>query len=144
MTDTPSQKNIALAKRLFEIADHLSTHKQLPDQTEWSHVRKLAKSLMRAVTASERRRAFEAQRAIVDKDVMRSEMHFELVDREANAARVVERQRFLYERPVAQNGLSQAFDRAASSASFVQAALVALCPHTNPPSRGCALICNEC
>lgn len=138
------RKRVLLAKRLFNIADHLASHNSLPEETTWNDVRKIAKSLMRAVTQAERQQEADAKRALVERDVMRSEMHGELVDREANAARVAERQRFLYERPLAQNGLAQAFERASASASFVEAALVALCPHAHPPSRGCEVVAKGC
>ena len=70
-------------------------------------------------------------------DAMRSEIHAELVDREANTARVAERQRFLFERTSAQPGQLSAYDRASASAAYVEAALVALCPHSSTHSAGC-------
>jgi hypothetical protein len=60
------------------------------------------------------------------------------VDREANAARVSDRQRFLFERAAAQAGQAAASERAAQSAFFVESALVSLCPHHPcPPASGC-------
>ena len=85
----------------------------------------------------ERNAAYLKSRAVIEKDQLRAEMHCELVDREANAARVAERQRFLFERSMAQPGQASAGERASASALYVEAALVALCPHSTPRSPGC-------
>ena len=89
------------------------------------------------LTQTKRTLHFEKLRATAERDVLRAEVHAELVDREANAARVAERQRFLFERSVALPGQLSACDRAGASAAFVEAALVALCPQTTVPSPGC-------
>jgi hypothetical protein len=75
-------------------------------------------------------------RHTIESDLLRAEVHSELVDREANAARVADRQRFLWERSVALPGQAAAGDRAAASAAYVEAALSALCPHSTPRSNG--------
>lgn len=66
--------------------------------------------------------------ALAQKDLLRSEIRAETVDREANSARVLERQRVLFERSCAQQGSLAAFDRAAASAGYVEAALASLSP----------------
>lgn len=76
-------------------------------------------------------------RHTAEKDVLKAELHCEAVDREANAARVAERQRFLFERAVALPGQSEASERASASAAFVEAALASLCPHDLLPAAGC-------
>lgn len=76
-------------------------------------------------------------RHTAEKDVLKAELHCEAVDREANAARVAERQRFLFERAVALPGQGDASERASASAAYVEAALASLCPHTLPPAAGC-------
>ena len=93
--------------------------------------------LQQALQSEQREHAFLEARAVMEKDQLRSELHCELVDREANAARVIERQRFLFERSTAQPGQSSAAERASASALYVEAALVALCPHSTPRSPGC-------
>ena len=75
--------------------------------------------------------------AMVEKDVLRAEIHCELIDVAANAARVAERQAALFERSQALNGSASAFDRAAASASFVESALHSLCPHNYSRAPGC-------
>ena len=72
-----------------------------------------------------------------ERDVMRTELHLEAVDREANSARVMERQRFLFERSSALPGQADASDRANASAAYVESALSALCPHAVQPTSGC-------
>ena len=89
------------------------------------------------LTQTKRTLHFEKLRATVERDALRAEVHAELVDREANAARVAERQRFLFERSAALPGQLSASERAGASAAFVEAALVALCPQTAVTSSGC-------
>ena len=108
-----------------------------------SEVRSAAKRLNKILQGVARHRTFEKARSTAELDALRSEMHTELVDREANAARVAERQRFLFERSSAQNGQAVAAERAAQSAAFVEAALVSLCPHTASQSPGCSQLAAE-
>lgn len=137
-----AKKRIALARRLYEIAGHLETHGELPEDASWSAVRKLAKSLMRNVASMERDAEHAKKQALAERDLLKSEVHMELVDRDANAARVAERQRFLFDRAHIAQTRSLANDHASASAAFVEAAIVALCPHHNPPSHGCEVIAN--
>tara|TARA_B100000575_G_scaffold30381_1_gene20460 strand:+ start:911 stop:1321 length:411 start_codon:yes stop_codon:yes gene_type:complete len=129
-----------MSKHLHEICDHMEKHGTLPADTTWSDVRKVSKSLMNAVLSAERTHAAERARAMKEQDMLRNEAHIDQVDREANAARVAERQRFLYDRVSTAPGKANAYERAPASAAYVEAALVALCPHTNAPSRGCETI----
>eukprot|EP00662_Eupelagonemidae_sp_cell21_P034308 gene34308-59036_t len=64
-------------------------------------------------------------------------MRAELVDRQANAARVADRQRALFERGVAQSGQLQASERAKASAGYIEAALTTLCPFSVAQPGGC-------
>jgi hypothetical protein len=72
-------------------------------------------------------------RARVETDIMHAEMQSEHVDREANAARIAERQRFLFQRNAA-IGDASAYDRAVMGANYVETALVTLCPHPATPT----------
>lgn len=69
--------------------------------------------------------------------MLRAELHGELVDREANAARVNERQKYLFERAEAQTHQSSAHERAAASAAYLEAALQSLDVHVQQPQVGC-------
>ena len=126
---------LSMSKSLYEAADAAIRN---DSQIDLAAVRSTAKKLNKLLLGLARQQNFEKTRSTTENDVLRAEMHAELVDREANAARVAERQRFLFERAAAQQGQAAAGDRAAQSAAFVEAALVSLCPHTTPISPGCA------
>ena len=130
-----AKEGLSLTKNLFEAADTAINDSESLDPTS---VRSAAKRLNKLLQSLARQQCIEKARATAELDTLRAEMHAELVDREANGARVAERQRFLFERHAAQNGQASAADRAAQSAAFVEAALVSLCPHTTPHSPGCA------
>lgn len=89
------------------------------------------------IIALQRALAAERSRTLSERDIANSEMHAELVDREANSARVSERQRFLFERNSSLPGQSTAADRAVGAVHYVEAALVALCPHESASGGGC-------
>lgn len=77
-------------------------------------------------------------RNTAERDILSMEMHHELVDREANAARTADRQRYIFERSSALTGQLSAFDKASQSTAFVESAVANLCPYaTNNPSTGC-------
>ena len=137
-TSTPAAEGLSLTKQLYqqlqkgaekiplsELSVHLKTLNRL-----FSEQDKALKGLKRTLDD-------QSKRHVIELDSLRSEIHCELVDREANAARIIERQRFLFERSVAQPGQLHGHDRAAASAAYVEAALSALCPHTITPSSGC-------
>lgn len=137
-TTTPCTEGLSLTKQLHqrlqkgsdaispqELATHLKTLNRLFSQQDQAF-----KGLKRTLDD-------QKNRHIIEMDSLRSELHGELVDREANAARIVERQRLLFERSVAQPGQLHGHDRATASAAYVEAALVALCPYTVPPLSGC-------
>lgn len=75
-----------------------------------------------------------------EQDLLRAELRAESVDREANAARTVERQRVLFERITMPEGTLRAFDRAAASAGHVEAALASLSPVQPSRSEGSAVL----
>ena len=96
---------------------------------------KQAKMANAVLAEASRSMAQERTRATVEKDALRAEMHAELVDREANAARVAERQRVLFERGSALAGQAGAQERAYASAAFVEAAVASLCPNAGIKPR---------
>ena len=130
-----AQEGLGLTKNLFEAADNAINDNEPLDS---GVVRSTAKRINKLLQTMARQQSVEKARATAELDTLRAEMHAELVDREANGARVAERQRFLFERNAAQNGQASASDRAAQSAAFVEAALVSLCPHTTTHASGCA------
>lgn len=108
------------------------------DQRAIAELRAIATDLHTTALADARRSADAASHARVQLDILRTEINSELVDREANAARIAERQQFLFQRASALPGQLTAAERAVASATYVEAALVALCPHVHVPMSGCA------
>ena len=135
-------EGLRATKHLFETME-AALQTSSPAELNLKEIRNTAKRLNKLLQTLARQKAYEDARATAELDTLRSEMHAELVDREANAARVAERQRFLFERHTAQAGQASAAERAAQSAAFVEAALVSLCPHITPQSAGCAQLAAE-
>ena len=102
-------------------------------------LKKLAADANKAIQAMQRIAKDEALRADVRENVLREAVRDELIDREANAARIQDRQRLLLEQAGATETLS-AFDRAATSASSVEASIAALCPHQTRVASGVAVL----
>lgn len=98
---------------------------------------KIINELHKQLKTIERKQTVNAARRVAEYDCLRSAMHCELVDREANAARISDRQRFLWERSNAQAGQASAAERAGASAAYVEFALASLCPHVLARSAGC-------
>lgn len=94
-------------------------------------------AVLQSLDALKSTTAADHARTRAEQDTLKAEMHAELVDREANAARVQERQRFLFERSTSLPGQSTAADRAIGAVHHIEAALVALCPHNAPRFTGC-------
>jgi hypothetical protein len=103
-------------------------------------LRDLAKSLYKMLKKAARANEDAKRRSRAELDVLRTEMELDRIDREANSARIVERQKFLFERTGTVPGKALSFERAFASAAFVEQALVNLCTHANFPSRGSQLL----
>ena len=67
-------------------------------------------------------------------------MRDELIDREANAARVLDRQRLLAE---GRDGAGAVFERALATAQQVEANIGALCPYQAQRAPGVALLAGQ-
>jgi len=100
-------------------------------------LRRLSRAAEREAAALKRREAFAKERAGIEKDVLREEIRSDMVDREANAARVAERQRILFGRTCALAGQLSSNDSAATSANYIEKALSSLCPNYGGLSSGC-------
>lgn len=96
---------------------------------------KLAAEANRAVQSMQRLAHLEARRAEISQGVLREAMRDELIDREANAARVLDRQRALAE---SQNCGTVVLDRALASARSIEASIGALCPNQLSIAAGVA------
>tara|TARA_B110000902_G_scaffold1636_1_gene1750 strand:- start:195 stop:650 length:456 start_codon:yes stop_codon:yes gene_type:complete len=106
---------------------------------DWAALKKLAADANRAVQAMQRLAHVEARRAEVSQGILREAVRDELIDREANAARVLDRQRALAE---SQHCATVVFDRSLTSARNVEASIGALCPNQLRVAAGVANLAN--
>lgn len=90
-----------------------------------------AAQLAKLLKQARRRAEHERARVQAERDILKLEMEAELVDREANSARVLDRQRLLYGRTVALPGQPNVFEKAMLSAALVEAAINVITPHTS-------------
>ena len=123
----------ALHKRLRELEDE-SFRKTHNDEIDWKPLKKLAADANKAVQAMQKHAQDEATRADVRENVLREAVRDELIDREANAARVVEKQRAFLEG----QGQLGAYDKALTTANAVEACVAQLCPHQTQRAPGVA------
>ena len=112
-------RSIRLCAEVIHSTDHENTNRHVTDKLQ---------SLFRELNALKRQYEDVQARMRVERDILSIEMHNELVDREANAARVAERQRGMFERASALKGQLDAFDKANQSAACVESAVANLCP----------------
>lgn len=105
----------------------------------WVELKALAAKANKAVQAMQRLGRDEAVRADVRHGILREAVRDELIDREANAARVLDRQRTLAE---AQRDGATVLERSLTSARGVEAAIGSLCPHQVHVAPGVALLAN--
>ena len=99
--------------------------------------RRLLVRIRKCLARQQRELVHAKNRARAEIDLLRSELHGELVDREANAARVKERQRYIFDGLSALDGQATAYERAHASAAYVEAALVSLDVNAQTAGHGC-------
>jgi len=136
--DAPSI--VSLSEQLTATLSRFATDSHTPSRSDLAKLNVLASTMHQLILCDARNAADAATQARLQLDLLRSEINSELVDREANAARIVERQQFLFQRSSALIGQSSAADRACASALYVEAALASLCPHVNTPMSGCTVL----
>lgn len=120
-----------LYKRLNELeeAESIGALETSPGSfCDWPALKTLAADANKAIQALRRHALDEATRADVRESILREAMHNELIDREANAARVLDRQRTLLEAR-ASGGLEDVYERAIQSAMQIDAGIASLCPY---------------
>jgi len=130
----------ALHKRLREAEEHegVGALEISPSSYfDWAALKKLAADANRAVQAMQRLARDEAVRADVRQGILREAVRDELIDREANAARVLDRQRTLAE--MQHDGVA-VLERSIASARAVEAAVGSLCPHHVSMASGVAVL----
>ena len=134
--ETPSL--LQLTEKLHTTLSRLAA--TLPETDTLRELQHIADSLHAHALCDARQAADAAAQTRVQMDILRLEINSELVDRDANAARIAERQQFLFQRASALPGQATAAERAVASAAYVETALVSLCPHVGMPMAGCAVL----
>jgi hypothetical protein len=127
----------ALHKRLREQEEE-SLRKTHNDHIDWEPLKKLAADANKAIQAMQRHASDDAVRADVRENILREAVRDELIDREANAARVQDKQRTLFEGRDA--AALSAFDRANQQVATVEASIAALCPHQLQRAPGVSVL----
>lgn len=95
---------------------------------------KVLKTAQSTISSLRRHNFNQKVRHTAEKDIMQAELANEQVDRSANAIRISDRQKQLYERSVHQN--VSILDTAVSAAGFIENSLSSLCPHANSKADG--------
>jgi len=110
---------------------------------EFVRLKKLAARANKAVQSIQRHAQDENVRAGVRENVLREAVRDDLIDREANAARVMDKQRLLSEQAASASSSSNAsstFERAMQAAASVESSIALLCAHQARRAPGVALL----
>jgi hypothetical protein len=117
-----------LHKRLRELEEE-SLRKTHNDHIDFKELKKLAAGANKAIQAMQRHASDDAVRADVRENILREAVRDELIDREANAARVHDKQRAL-----------SALEKANQTVAGVEASLASLCPHQLQRAPGVSVL----
>ena len=102
----------------------------------FKELKKLASDANKAIQAMQRLARDEALRADVRHSILREAVRDELIDREANAARVAERVRLVGDTEKS----ASVWERGNQLAAVVEASIASLCPHQTRHGAGVALL----
>jgi len=105
---------------------------------DYPELKRLAADANKAIQAMQRHSSDNALRADVRENILREAVRDELIDREANAARVQDRQRALFEGRDA--AALNAFDRANQTVAAIEASVASLCPHQLQRAPGVSVL----
>jgi len=126
-----------LWKRLDSLAKGGDERVSACEPSVFEELRTVAFQANKAVQAMQRCAAQSATTFDVREAILREAVRDELIDREANAARVFDRQRARVEDRADELA---AFDRAHASAQQIEAGVGALCPHQAARAAGVSLL----
>tara|TARA_B110000902_G_scaffold15277_1_gene17988 strand:- start:2 stop:490 length:489 start_codon:yes stop_codon:yes gene_type:complete len=107
---------------------------------EITKLKRLAADANRSVQAIRRCTATKKIQTAVELNLLRAAVQGELVDREANSARILDRQRVIFDNLSAKTPSSVAFDRAAIAVQSIESELAKLCPNRIIKGIGVALL----
>lgn len=133
--DAHAKQALGSTKSLWKRLDALA--KASDDPAVFEELRTLAYQANKAVQAMQRCAAQSVTTCDVREAILREAVRDELIDREANAARIFDRQRTRVEDRA--DALA-AFDRAHASVRQIEAGIGALCPHQVSHVPGVALL----
>jgi len=127
-----------LHKRLKALEEGCAGTSESSQQTEFKALKKLAAESNRSIQAMNRAGVDEAVRANVRENLLREAVRDELIDREANAARVADKQRTLLEGQGP--SVLTAFDRSIVLAKTIEVATTKLFTYQVECTSGVALL----
>jgi hypothetical protein len=126
-----------LHKRLRELEAEDAESDDHKYNIDWKPLKKLAVDTNRAIQAVQRHASAESICTQVRENILREAVRDDMIDREANAARILDKQRTMLE----SNGSgSIIFEKARVAAYSVESAIAALCPHQTKHSTGVPLL----
>jgi hypothetical protein len=126
-----------LHKRLRELEEE-SLRKTHNDHIDFKELKKLAAGANKAIQAMQRHASDDAVRADVRENILREAVRDELIDREANAARVHDKQRAMFE---GRDSVAlSALEKANQTVAGVEASLASLCPHQLQRAPGVSVL----
>tara|TARA_Y100000389_G_scaffold71280_1_gene68003 strand:+ start:2001 stop:2447 length:447 start_codon:yes stop_codon:yes gene_type:complete len=129
-----------LHKRLREWEER-EAESDSPPSVDYTELKKLAADANKAVQAMQRHASDDAVRANVRENILREAVRDELIDREANAARILEKQRAFFEGKDA--GTLKALERVNQTVANVEASIASLCPHQLQRAAGVSVLAEE-
>ena len=137
LMDAQAKVALGATKRLHQGLGKLGSDREGFSDDDLTGLRTMAASANKAVQAMQRIARDQAVQADVREGILREAVRDELIDREANAARVLDRQRQLVD---GRGDASTVFERALQSAQQIEASLGALCPYQAPTAPGVAVL----
>lgn len=135
LMDKHAKKALSATKNLHKRLRELEGS---PSEPDWPTLKKLAADANKAIQAMQRHASDDAVRADVRENILREAVRDELIDREANAARVADKQRAAFEGRDA--AALTAFDRANQMVAGVEASVASLCPHQLQRAVGVSIL----
>lgn len=131
-----AKSSLASTKRIHASIKKHEADGTSPDTHELKEWRTVVAAANKELSRMVKKLANQDERHKVEMAMINEEVRGELVDREANNARVAERFRMQLDR----ENSSLSFDRALNSASVVESSIAALCPHVNGMSSGTVML----
>ena len=137
-SETHTKVALSATKKLWRSLDALSKKKGgRLEASDFKELKSLALTSNLQIQILKKKVIMEYTEADIRETVLREAMRNDLVDREAHAALVFDRQRV-----VAENNLDAlaAFDRAQTAATQIERGIATLCPHQVRRATGVALV----